>query len=199
MADVLFGTVSDNVDPEGLGRVSVSLSDHGEEVVLPWIRVVQPMASADSGMVWIPEIDDNVVVLAGNGGVESMVVLGALYSGNRKPAGEAKVDHKHWVTKGGNTILLDDTEGSERIEISTKDTTLSIVLDQATPEIIVTAGDNLTINAEAAVTVNCTDLDVVASGTVTLGGDSKVVVDGGAVEIKSSGTVKISGSSVALG
>ncbi|MCA9566432.1 MAG: hypothetical protein KC656_01260 [Myxococcales bacterium] len=199
MADILFGVVKDNVDPEGLGRVTVALADHGEEVVLPWIRVVQPIASADAGMIWLPEIDDNVVVLAGGRGLESMLVLGSVYSGNRKPPGEAKVEHKHILTAGGNEILIDDTEGSELIKINTKDGAIEILLDNATPEITITAGENLTINANSAVTVNASDVDVAASGSVTIKGDSSVKVEGGSVEVKSSGTVKVSGSMVELG
>lgn len=193
MATVLFGTVKDNVDTEGLGRIQVALADHGEEVLLPWIRVVQSMASSGAGMVWLPEIDDNVVVLAGGAGPETMVVLGALYSGNRLPPGEAKVEHKHILTPAGNSILIDDTEGAEQIIISTKDATLQILLDHAGPEITITAGDNLIINAEADVTVNADNVDVLAGSNVTIAGDTEISIEGGNVKIDGS-SVKITGN-----
>ncbi len=193
MANVLFGVVTDNVDEEGLGRVQVKLNDHGEDVILPWVRVVQQMASADFGLVWLPEIDDNVVVLCGPGGVDGMLVLGALYSGNRKPPGEAKVEHKHLLTPGGNEILIDDTEGSELIKIATKESAIEILLDNATPGITITAGSEITVTSDDTVTVESSDVTISGSSSVTVGSDSDVTIDGSNVAIKGS-SVKITGA-----
>ena len=197
MAEILFGVVADNEDPEGLGRVTVALADHGQEVVLPWIRVVQPLASTDAGLVWLPEVDDNVVVLAGSGGVETMLVLGALYSGRRKPPGEARVEHKHLLTPAGNEILIDDTEGAERIKIATKDGAIEILLDNATPEITITAGEDLTVTANSAITIEGGDITLKGSNSVKIEGD--VTLEGGNIEIKGSSGVKLSGASIELG
>jgi len=199
MADVLFGTVNDNVDEEGLGRVQVLLSDHGDEVILPWIRVIQALGSSDSGLVWLPEIDDNVVVLCGPGGVDGMVVLGCLYSGNRMPPGEAKVEHKHLLTMGGNEILIDDTDGAEQIKIATKDG-IEILIDNATPSITITAGSEITVTADDTITVEAADIVLTGSSSITIdGGSNPVEVLGSDIDVTGSGTVKISGSSVELG
>lgn len=200
MPGVLFGTVKDTKDPKKLGRVQVLLTDHGDgEVVLEWLRVIQPLASADFGAVWLPELQDNVVVLQGPGGVDGMLVLGSLYSGKRKPPGEAKVEHKHLLTKGGHEILLDDTSGAEKIKISTKDAKIEILLDQATPGITITAGKEITVNADSKVIVKAAEVAITGSSKVTIGSDSQVSIQGAQIEVKADATVKITGGMIELG
>ena len=54
--------VTNNEDPEGLARVRVRLAwqDKGEATY--WARLAVPMAMADKGFCFLPEVDDEVLV-----------------------------------------------------------------------------------------------------------------------------------------
>src|SRR5690606_21343759 len=53
--------VTDNKDPEGLGRIKVKLPwQNGEET--PWIRITNQYAGRERGFYFIPEVDDEVLV-----------------------------------------------------------------------------------------------------------------------------------------
>ena len=59
---VTVGVVTNNQDPDGLGRVKVRfpwLSDDDESF---WARVVTPMAGNGRGLYLLPEVDDEVLV-----------------------------------------------------------------------------------------------------------------------------------------
>jgi uncharacterized protein involved in type VI secretion and phage assembly len=68
-AGVVIGIVTNNKDTEGLGRVKVRfpwLSDLNESF---WARVASPMAGDNRGVFFLPEKDDEVLVMFAHGDV----------------------------------------------------------------------------------------------------------------------------------
>lgn len=61
---VISGTVTNNKDPEGLGRVQVKFPVISETDNSCWARVVSPMAGKERGLYWLPEVEDEVLVRA---------------------------------------------------------------------------------------------------------------------------------------
>ena len=59
---VAIAIVTNNKDPDNLGRIKIEfpwLSDKDES---PWARILTPMAGNDRGMYFLPEINDEVLV-----------------------------------------------------------------------------------------------------------------------------------------
>lgn len=205
MSRALFGIVSDDQDPDKLGRVKVKLHDYQGEPELPWLRVVQPFASADVGIVCLPMVGDHVVVLEASGGVHGMVVLGSLYTGKRKaPALNAGASgdplRRGMKTKGGSEVTVDDTEGSEVITVRTKDGKVAITLDAAGTKLTLVGDTEVAISSGSKVTVDAKEVVVTGESAVTVKSSSaKIALEATNVEIKGSGGVKISGAMVELG
>ncbi len=61
LGGVQVGIVTDNADPQNLGRVRVRLPYAGVDFVSDWARVAAPGNGASRGFVWIPEVDDEVL------------------------------------------------------------------------------------------------------------------------------------------
>ncbi len=59
---VTVGLVTNNKDPEGLGRVKVKFPWLSEKEESYWARVLTLMAGNDRGMYFLPEVDDEVLV-----------------------------------------------------------------------------------------------------------------------------------------
>src|SRR4051812_31769405 len=77
---VVVGVVTNNQDKEGLGRVKVKfpwLSDADES---NWARIATPMAGASRGVFFLPEVDDEVLVVFEQGLVSRPYVLGGLWN-----------------------------------------------------------------------------------------------------------------------
>ena len=58
---VVVGVVTNNQDPDGLGRVKVRFPWLSEEHESHWARMVTPMAGNDRGFYMLPEVDDEVL------------------------------------------------------------------------------------------------------------------------------------------
>ena len=219
---VIFGKVKDTKDPDGLNRVQVELSGFGDsKLTLPWIRLVQPTASKQFGHVWLPETDDEVVILKGAGNEASgMVILGALYNGTNKPKtkdADGKNNIKQILTRSGHDITFDDTKGSEKITITAAKEKLSLEMDVSAGTITVTGekelnlvceGKNINIDAkeiaitgsskvaitgQSEVAIEGTSKVDVKGAQISVKGDSKVAVEGAQVEVKGSGMATVEG------
>jgi phage baseplate assembly protein V len=172
---VAMAIVTNNKDPDGLGRVKVKLPWLDDQVESDWARVVTAMAGAGRGLYWLPEVDDEVLVAFEHGRPDSLYVLGGLWNGKDKPPEDNK-DGKNNVralkTRSGHVIRLTDTDGDEKIEIIDKTGKNSIVISAK--------DKTVTIGADADITVKSTN--------------GKLKLSGNGVEITSQAAVKIEAS-----
>ena len=106
--------VKDNNDPKGMGRVRVQFFWQKGEQLSPWIRMIQPYAGSGKGFYFIPEVGQEVMVDFENGNAERPFVLGTHYNGEAKSGYNPTTKAIH--TQSGTKILLNDAEGSVRIE-----------------------------------------------------------------------------------
>lgn len=202
--------VVDTKDPEGLGRVKVSLDGFATALELPWIRLVGPYASNSFGVSFLPEVDDEVVVLQGDAdAVDQMVCLGSVYNGKNKPKhsdDDGKNNIKEIRTRSGHAITFDDTDGEEKLTIHTPDQKLELEFDHKEGTVTLTSDKKIVVKVpDGKISVECKDAELKASGETTVKGDSKITVEGqssikvkasSSIEIESSAQVKVKGSTV---
>lgn len=189
---VVIGIVTQNQDPNGMGRVKVRFPWLAEEAESPWARIATPMAGNDRGFMFIPEVDDEVLVAFEHGDFNRPYVLGALWNGvDKPPLPPAESINKRIIkTRSGHIIRLDDTAGKEKIEIIDKteknhvtfDAARNVITVEATTEVVIKGGQKLTLTAPE----------------VSISGDRQVTIRGAAIESAASGTQKISGAIVEI-
>ncbi len=78
--------VTNNKDPRDLGRVQIRYTWQPETTTpsSPWIRVAQPFASKESGIKFLPQVGDEVMIDFEQGEMERPFMLGAMASESRK-------------------------------------------------------------------------------------------------------------------
>lgn len=208
---VVIGQVSDNRDPEDLGRVRLLFPWLADDFVSDWARTVQPGAGSGRGALVVPEVGDEVLVAFENGSFQRPYVIGGLYNGVDKPAtadvalidkNSGEVNRRGFVSRTGHRFeMVEAATGSSAVKIHTGDGALTLDLDQQKTIIKVHSDGTVTIEAKAGVTVDA------GTGTLTLTGQdvkitakSGVTVDGGAgnVDVSSSTGVKVSGTTVSV-
>ena len=120
-ASVAWGRVTRVDDPENFGRVQVALPAMGE-VETGWMGVLAPGAGSGKGVVALPDVGDQVLVLLIEGDPSLGVVLGGLY-GTKGPEDfgvEGTAVRRYTIaTPGGQKIRLDDGASSIRMEDKT--------------------------------------------------------------------------------
>jgi phage baseplate assembly protein gpV len=107
-----LGTVTRVDDPEGRGRVRVVLPAY-DEVETPWMGVLSAGAGAGKGLVMLPDVGDQVLVLLSPDDPAQGIVLGGLYGLDVKDPAVRRYDI---LTPGGQRIRLDDEHGLVRLE-----------------------------------------------------------------------------------
>lgn len=186
---VVIGVVTNNKDPDGLGRVKVKLPWLSDQDETAWARVVSPMAGKERGLFLLPEVDDEVLVAFEHGLTTSPYVLGALWNGQDRPPetnDDGKNNTRLLKSRSGHTITLDDTDGEEKI---------SIVDKSGKNTVVIGSKDNtITITADADVTISSTSgkLTLKASKDVSIESSSgKLAVSAVGVEVSSKAGVKV--------
>jgi phage baseplate assembly protein gpV/phage protein D len=112
-----FGVVTRVNDPEQFGRVQVSLPAY-DNVETDWISVLTLGVGAKKGVVMLPDVGDEVLVLCANEDPAHGVVLGGL-SGKGPPDSGVEgnaVKRFGWLTPGGQLLRMDDAKKSLRLE-----------------------------------------------------------------------------------
>jgi len=190
---VVVGLVTNNKDPEGLGRVKVKfpwLSDADES---DWARVAAPMAGNDRGAYFLPEVDDEVLVAFEHGDARSPYVVGALWNGKDAPPAkndDGKNNLRLIKSRSGHTIKLNDEDGKETIEILDKTKRNSIVIDTSENTITITSEKDITLSAsKGAIKLDAQKIELKSSA------DTKIEA-GDKMDVKSGATMTIKGATV---
>lgn len=119
LPNVVLGEVVDVDDPEKRGRVQVGLASH-QDAVSTWLLVMQQGAGEGKGLVSLPEVGDQVLVILPEGDPSRGMVLGGLYGPDGPPhqpgTGEAQHFPYTLATRGGQWMQLNDSDGAIRFE-----------------------------------------------------------------------------------
>jgi uncharacterized protein involved in type VI secretion and phage assembly len=169
---VVIGIVTNNNDPDSLGRVKVRfpwLSDTDESF---WARVAAPMAGNGRGVYFLPEVDDEVLVMFDHGDVRFPYVIGSLWNGKDKaPAdnSDGKNNVRVIQSRSGHRITLNDEDGNETLEIVDGSGKNSIVIDTANNRITISSDKDIALVApQGAVTISAQDVAIKASRDVAI-------------------------------
>ncbi len=186
--------VTDNNDPDSLGRVKVKFP-WSNSMTTPWLRIVFPDSGKERGWFYVPEINDEVLVGYEHGNPDLPVVLGCLYNGIDKPAvtssdyvGSSGVKVKQFNTRNGNKVTFKDEDGKEQILITQKDGKNSILMTLDPLSIAIESEGDIKIKGKNISLEAQQDFKVKANA-VSLTSDAKT-------EIKASADLALNGTNV---
>jgi len=187
IAGVVVGVVSNNKDDDGLGRVKVIFPWLSETEESQWARVATLMAGEKRGALFLPEVGDEVLVAFEQGDRDRPYVIGALWNGKDKPPktnDNGKNNIRLIQSRSGHQITLDDTDGSEKIEITDKTGKNSIVWDAAENTITITAEKDIVLKAPSGkISLDAKELELKSSANTTAEATGTMTVKGSTVNI----------------
>jgi uncharacterized protein involved in type VI secretion and phage assembly len=192
---VVMAIVTNNQDPQNMGRVRVKfpwLSDDNEST---WARIATPMAGPGRGIYFLPEVDDEVLVAFEHGDVRFPYVLGGLWNGKDAPPsnnsdGQNNIRVIH--SRSGHLIRLDDKDGDEKIEIIDRTGSNSITIKTSDNSMTLTCiGDmnlkctgKMTLHATTGIEMTCdTTIKVQAQATMDIEATAPMTIKGAMVNI----------------
>lgn len=113
------GVVTDNSDKKNLGRIRAQVPELLGSVKIGWALPSAPLSGDDSGFFAVPAQGAGVWIEFEAGDLSRPIYTGAWWASGKQP-NSATPDQKVLKTKAGHTVTLDDTSGSEKIEITDK-------------------------------------------------------------------------------
>ncbi len=168
--------VSDIQDPDGQGRVKVTLPwspDTSGGRYEAWARIATLMGGNNRGSWFIPDVNDEVLVVFEGGDVKRPYVIGGLWNGTDSPPASMDANNTQKVlrSRNGVKITLDDTDGQEKLIVETPGgQKMSLKDGPGAVEIVDSNGNSvkletsgITITASAKVTVSASMVEVSAS------------------------------------
>jgi uncharacterized protein involved in type VI secretion and phage assembly len=190
----VVGIVTNNQDPDGIGRVKVKFPWMSDENESYWARVSTLMAGKDRGAYFLPEVDDEVLVVFEQGNVNFPYILGGLWNGNDGPPttnSDGNNDMRVIKSRSGHVIRLNDKQGKETIEIIDKNDN-SIVIDTAKNSLTITTKKDITLSApQGTITLDAMKIAVKSSAQST-------IEAGATMTVKANATMTIKGAIVSI-
>jgi uncharacterized protein involved in type VI secretion and phage assembly len=196
---VVLGVVTNNNDPDKLGRVKVKFPTLGDKVESTWARVSSPGAGKTRGLDFRPEVSDEVVVAFDRGDLRQAIVLGGVWSAKNKSVADTKVEGgkvKSRVIRSrvGHLITMSDGEGpaDRHIKISLADSKTVVLIGEDKISITAAQGKPINIKTGQAEIAMTGSGDISLKGVnVTIEGKAKVAIKAPQIEIKAQAALKM--------
>ena len=163
-----------------------------------WIRVTQPWAGKNWGMIAIPRVGQEIVVDFLEGDPDQPIVTGRTYHATNMPpdalpAAKTQMNLMSQTYKGGgyNGLMMDDATNNQRLDLHAQKNMNTKVLNDQTASVgnnrtlDVTGNDSTTIGKNRTLNVKETESTTVGKGrsvTISKGSDVKGVNSGDLIE-----------------
>jgi uncharacterized protein involved in type VI secretion and phage assembly len=177
---LMAGKVIRNCDQARKGRVQVRLAARGGMEI--WARVVLP----DTGVYFIPQVDDEVVVAFHQGDGNEAFVMGRLWNDTKLPPRQGEKDpvtKRVILTPKELEISFDDTEESIVIKtkagphVTLKPESVEIGVDDKSSAVIkLDNKGNLNIEAKVGITLKAPTIELDATN-LKLGSASSALIE----------------------
>jgi phage protein D/phage baseplate assembly protein gpV len=204
---VAVALVTDNKDPLDIGRVKLKYpflsSDDGSD----WARVISVGGGKKRGVMYTPEVGDEVLVGFEHSDLDQPYVLGGLWNGKDDPPlpNDKAIDQRIIESRSGHTFILDDTDGKENITILDKTGKNLIKIDSSTGDLTIEMEGKVTVTAKGAMKFRseqgiemeaATDIKMKAQASVNIEGTTGVDVKGMTLSLKGDTTAKLEGGAM---
>ena len=204
---LIIGSVKQiDQDPEGQNRVLVVaplINPAGDGI---WARLASGYATNKSGIFFMPEIGDEVVLGFLNDDPSFPIILGSLYSSKNVPPfpPDAANTNKAIVTKGQLKITMDDdkkvtvisTPGGQIITLS--DDAKTITIEDSNKNTVTLSSSGITLDSAKDMTLSASgNISITAKGAMTLKAATSMTTSAASISTSASTSLALSGDASA--
>jgi phage protein D len=185
-AQLVLGVVTNNQDPEDMGRVRVQYPALGPDTEGAWARVLTLSAGNARGILMLPVVGEEVLIGFEHNDTTRPYILGSLFNGVDKPGDDLLQDYD------GSFALRSDHE----VDVAAKD------------DMTLRTEARMTVEAQGDVAIKTSDNLAIKAQKLTIDGDLEITVEAGTkltlkcgpsqIQLSSAG-VTVSGPMINLG
>jgi uncharacterized protein involved in type VI secretion and phage assembly len=203
---LVVGIVTDNNDPDGLGKVKVKFPWLSSEHASDWARVVTIGGGPQRGLEFLPEVNDEVLVGFEHGDINFPYVLGGLWNGQDAPPGDkskviasGKINQRIIRSRTGHIVTMDDSDDAPSITIVDNTGKNKINLDSKNNKLTVhLEGDMLFEATSGDISLKAKTFNVEASDALKLKGQTVDTQADTSFNIKAGTDLKLKGTNTEM-
>jgi uncharacterized protein involved in type VI secretion and phage assembly len=193
----MIGIVTDNKDPQKLGRVKLQLPVVSEQDTTSWAPIIMLGAGKNRGWFFIPDPGDEVLVMFEHGDPNRPLVVGSLWNGKDRPPDSNPIPHANdrrvIKSRAGSSIVFDD--GSDpKIVIEDGAGKARITIDSKNNKVLIEA-----LDGDVCIQSPSGDLNIVAKAAELKASKTVELHSGDAMAWGADGNIKVTGPSVTFG
>jgi len=160
---LVVGVVTNNDDPEKLGRVRVKFPTLSADDESAWARISTPGGGKQRGLQWLPEVDDEVLVGFELEDHTRPVVLGGLWNRTDGPpqpdaASGGSVTKRLLASRKDSRLVFDDDAPSVELSLG------------GSPCLLHLEGSESSLKGDQKLTLTATQIEIKATSKLTLSG-----------------------------
>ncbi len=204
-----YGIVSDNQDPDKLGRVKVAIDSAGTSNVTPWIPVLTMQAGAESGFFFLPDVDDMVLVAFLDPQHQHGVVMGGVWNEARKPPkteensgsdlnADGKNNLKFYRSRSGMRLIFDDSDGAEKLQLISSDSETRFEFDLDKKKVTLETVLDISLSSKKKVSISAQEVSIEAKGAAKIEAKGVSIESKAGLDLKASADIEAKGSSIKL-
>jgi len=196
----MTGIVTNNNDPDNMGRVKVKFPWLDGNIETGWARVIGVGAGDSRGFLCLPEVNDEVVVIFEQGDMDCPLVIGGLWNGvdslpenTSAVVDNGQVKQRLFVTRVGHRLVFsDENPAIIRIE-SAGGHIILIDDDNAKIEVTTSGGNKLTLDD------NGRKLSIEGTGDIAIESQQSLSIKtSGNMNIEATGNLTLKGAVIQL-
>ncbi|MEI7744524.1 MAG: VgrG-related protein [Chloroflexota bacterium] len=180
---VAVAIVTDNNDPDKLARVKLKYPWLGDDVESSWARLTAAGAGNQYGVVFIPQVGDEVLVAFEHGDISHPIVVGGLWNGQDaipfdygSDLDAGSVTYCGIVSRTGHKLSFFESGSESKIQLLTKGGAVTLTFDEQNREAKLETTGKVIIDAQG-------DVEIKAGGSMKLEASGSMTIKGATVAI----------------
>jgi uncharacterized protein involved in type VI secretion and phage assembly len=198
-SSIVIGRVTNNKDPDNMGRVRIKYPALGDDTEGAWARIASGSSGKDRGILMMPQPDEEVLIAFEHDDPRKPFVLGSVWNGKDTPGDLVQTD--------GSFVLQSDqkTNVKSKDQISVKSDKEMYV--ETKGEISQKSKDKITLSADSEIDAKSkkividadVDIELTANSKVTITAHGKLSLKGDAgIDVQGAGGISLQGSKISL-
>jgi phage baseplate assembly protein gpV len=203
-----WAKVTDNADPDKLHRVRVAKKGEDENVA-DWIPVLTPNGSGDTGLSFLPDVDDQVLVVSMGIMDGQKVVIGSVWSNDAPPPesgensaadfnGDGENSLKFFKSRAGSMFIFDDTKGAEKMQLISSGKKSRLEFNEPDELILLETEQDINIAAKGVVSIKAEEISISSEKQMSISAEEYQIGAKKDLEISSDKDIGIKGSGISF-
>jgi uncharacterized protein involved in type VI secretion and phage assembly len=203
-----WAKVTDNADPDRLNRVRVAKKGE-EENVADWIPVLTPYGSDDTGLSFLPDVDDQVLVVSMGIKDGQKVVIGSIWSNDAPPpeSGENSAADfnddgenslKFIKSRAGNMLIFDDTKDAEKMQMISSGKKSRLEFNEPEEFVSLNTEQDINIGAKHTFSIKADEISITGEKQMDISAEEYQLDAKKGLDINCDKDISIKGSGISL-